>query len=67
MMVDIGYVRTLPTPVTLAILKNTPGLEKMQVVQRGSRLSVHPVTAAEWRIILQLGKALDKAMAGERR
>ena len=57
MMVDIGYVKTLPSPITLATLKTTPGLEKMQVVQRGSRLSVHPVTAEEWAIILQLGQA----------
>jgi predicted RNA-binding protein with PUA-like domain len=57
MMVDIGYVGTLPEPITLATLKNTPGLEKMQVIQRGSRLSVHPVTAAEWMIIMGLSRA----------
>lgn len=56
MMVDIGHVSTFSEPVTLALLKSTPGLEKMQVVQRGSRLSVHPVTAAEWQIVIGLAK-----------
>ncbi|HEY7711051.1 MAG TPA: EVE domain-containing protein, partial [Candidatus Entotheonella sp.] len=44
MMVDVGYVGTLEPPVTLDMLKQTPGLEKMLVIQRGSRLSVQPVT-----------------------
>ena len=27
----------------------------MEVLRRGSRLSVQPVTAAEWQIVLELG------------
>ena len=56
MMVDIGYVGTLETPVTLDMLKQTPGLEKMMVIQRGSRLSVQPITKKEWDIILGMSK-----------
>jgi predicted RNA-binding protein with PUA-like domain len=56
MMVDIGYVGTLQEPITLAALKKTPGLEKMLVIQRGSRLSVQPVTPEEWDIVMRLGK-----------
>jgi predicted RNA-binding protein with PUA-like domain len=56
LMVDIAYVATLDSPITLEILKKTPGLEKMMVVQRGSRLSVQPVTRAEWDIIMALAK-----------
>jgi predicted RNA-binding protein with PUA-like domain len=56
MMVDIGYVGTLETPVTLDMLKQTPGLEKMMVIQRGSRLSVQPVTKKEWDIVLGMSK-----------
>ena len=55
MMVDIGYVGTFAAPITLATLKQTPGLEKMMVVQRGSRLSVQPVSHEEWDIIMHLG------------
>jgi predicted RNA-binding protein with PUA-like domain len=55
MMVDIGYVGTFKAPVTLAQLKQTPGLEKMGVIQRGSRLSVQPVSRKEWEIVMGLG------------
>jgi predicted RNA-binding protein with PUA-like domain len=56
MMVDIGYVASLKEPITLATLKQTPGLEKMLVIQRGSRLSVQPVTRQEWDIVMGLGE-----------
>jgi predicted RNA-binding protein with PUA-like domain len=56
LMVDIAYIATIDPPVTLDDLKKTPGLEKMMVIQRGSRLSVQPVTPAEWDIVLRLGR-----------
>ena len=55
LMVDVGYVGTFKAPVTLATLKATPALEKMLVIQRGSRLSVQPVTREEWDTIMGLG------------
>lgn len=59
MMVDIGYVASLKEPITLAALKQTPGLEKMLVIQRGSRLSVQPVTRKEWDIVMGLGELVS--------
>jgi predicted RNA-binding protein with PUA-like domain len=56
MMVDVGYVGTFKAPITLALLKQTPRLEKMLVIQRGSRLSVQPVTPEEWHIVMRLGE-----------
>lgn len=56
MMVDVQAVQAL-RPVSLGALRETPGLEAMELVQRGSRLSVTPVTAEEWEIIAQLGGA----------
>jgi predicted RNA-binding protein with PUA-like domain len=55
-MVDIAYVATLDPPIPLETLKKTPGLEKMMVIQRGSRLSVQPVAPEEWEIIMALAK-----------
>ena len=66
-MVDIAHVRTFKEPMTLTTLKQTPGLEKMQVVQRGSRLSVQPVTPEEWEIILRLGQVEEKRRTASRR
>src|SRR5262245_61951612 len=56
MMVDVGYVGTFKEPITLATLKQTPRLEKMLVIQRGSRLSVQPVTPEEWDTVMRVGE-----------
>ena len=53
LMVDVGYVRTFKTPITLAALKEIPGLEAMMVIRKGSRLSVQPVTPQEWDVIMR--------------
>ena len=55
-MVDIGFVERFPDVVPLETLKSTKGLEQMKVVQKGSRLSVQPVTRAEYDIVVQLGR-----------
>jgi len=52
--VDVRAVRALPRMVTLAELKAAKGLEKMVLLQRGSRLSVQPVSASEWNVICRL-------------
>jgi predicted RNA-binding protein with PUA-like domain len=49
--VDVKFVKRFAEPITLAELKNTPGLESMEVTRRGSRLSVQPVTESEWKIV----------------
>jgi predicted RNA-binding protein with PUA-like domain len=56
LMVDLAYVATFDPPITLETLKKTPGLDTMMVIQRGSRLSVQPVTREAWHIIMGLGK-----------
>ena len=54
-MVEIAFDREFARPVTLEELKQRPGLEKMRLTQRGSRLSVQPVTPEEWKIVTNLG------------
>jgi predicted RNA-binding protein with PUA-like domain len=56
MMVEIKFVEAFKTAVTLEELKRTPGLEKMMLTQRGSRLSVQPVTPEEWKIVVKMGR-----------
>ena len=55
-MVDIGFVERFPMVVSLDTLKTTRGLEKMVVTQKGSRLSVQPVTKDEYDIVVRLGR-----------
>ncbi|HVR11603.1 MAG TPA: EVE domain-containing protein [Thermoanaerobaculia bacterium] len=63
--VDVGFVEKFPGIVPLATLKATPGLADMRVVQKGSRLSVQPVTAREFEIVRRLGRAAaGQAAAG---
>jgi predicted RNA-binding protein with PUA-like domain len=52
--VDLRHVRTFPRVVELEELKATRGLEKMTVVQKGTRLSVTPVTPEEFALVLDL-------------
>jgi predicted RNA-binding protein with PUA-like domain len=50
-MIDIRAREPLPEPLTLARLRGIKGLEKMMLLQKGSRLSVQPVTPREWEIV----------------
>lgn len=59
-MVDLAFVERFPEIVPLAMLKSTPGLEKMVVTQKGSRLSVQPVTKAEFDIVTRLGRGRNR-------
>ena len=52
-MVDIAPVMPVKTPVTLAAIKADPRLAEFGLV-RQSRLSVVPVSAAEWKLICQM-------------
>lgn len=52
--VDVVAVKKLPKPVTLETIKATPALKDMALVKL-SRLSVSPVSDAEWTTILKMG------------
>ena len=54
--VDVGFVEKFPAIVPLETLKQTPGLEDMVVTKKGSRLSIQPVTRAEYDIVVRLGR-----------
>jgi predicted RNA-binding protein with PUA-like domain len=60
--VDVAAVKALPRPVTLAEIKAEPRLKSMVLV-RNSRLSVQPVTEAEWRKVCALGGLADPPQA----
>jgi len=58
-MVDVEYVEPLEHPVTLARMRAEPRLVGMQLLKKGSRLSVQPVMPHEWKIILELSKTAE--------
>ena len=49
--VEVKYIRHLKKPLALEELRKMKGLEKMELLRKGSRLSVMPVTEKEWKII----------------
>lgn len=53
-MVDLKPARPLKTPVTLATIKADPALGDIALI-RQSRLSVMPITPAQWKHICKLG------------
>ena len=52
--VDVAAVAPVPKPVTLDAIKANPKLADMVLVNN-SRLSVQPVTAAEWKEVCHMG------------
>jgi predicted RNA-binding protein with PUA-like domain len=52
MLVDVKLVKKTPL-LTLDEMRAMPALEDMVTLRRGNRLSITPVTAAEWKAVLK--------------
>ena len=55
---DLKFITKFERLIPLAELRGIAGLKKMVLLQRGSRLSVQPVTPKEFEIIVHTGKDL---------
>ncbi|MDH5822922.1 EVE domain-containing protein [Luteimonas sp. RD2P54] len=55
-LVDVGFVRKLRRPVPLDEIRAHAGRlgEDFALIRRGTRLSVLPVTATQWKLLLAL-------------
>lgn len=55
-LVDVGHVRTLQRPIPLDTIRAHAEMlgEDFALIRRGTRLSVLPVTAAQWKLLLSL-------------
>jgi len=55
-LVDVRYVRTLKHPIALSVIREHAGAlgEDFALIRKGARLSVLPVTAAQWKLLLSL-------------
>jgi predicted RNA-binding protein with PUA-like domain len=60
-MVDVGFVRKFQALITLEALRAMPALEGMLLLRRGQRLSVQPVTSAQWSAIVETADALERS------
>jgi predicted RNA-binding protein with PUA-like domain len=55
--VSIKAVRPIEPPLSLPFLNTIPNLAGMELLRKGSRLSVQPVTVKEWKTIVALAKS----------
>ena len=56
-MFDIKFVKKFSKPVSIREIKSNKKLQKMNLIQRGNRLSVMPVTKDEFDEILKLAQS----------
>ncbi len=54
--VDVRFAGKFVTPVLLGAMRLIPGLSRMELLRKGSRLSVMPVTEAEFETIRKMGE-----------
>ncbi|WP_300154754.1 EVE domain-containing protein [Solidesulfovibrio sp.] len=54
-MVDVRLAARFAAPVTLAAMRREPELAGMELLRKGSRLSVMPVSAEEFALVRRLG------------
>jgi predicted RNA-binding protein with PUA-like domain len=55
-VVDVKVIEKFPEIVTLERMRGMKGLEGMVLLKKGSRLSVQPVSASEWKTIVAEAK-----------
>ncbi len=55
-MVDISLDAVFPEPLGLNQLRDIPALAEMELLRKGSRLSIQPVSKKEWDTVLRLAK-----------
>lgn len=58
--VSIKAVRAIEPPLGLPLLQGVAALKGMELLRKGSRLSVQPVTAGEWKTIVTLAEPKKK-------
>ncbi|MCA9498666.1 MAG: EVE domain-containing protein [Nitrospirales bacterium] len=51
-LVDVQFVKKFPQGLSLDQLRAIKGLEKMELLRKGSRLSIQPVRPEEWQRVL---------------
>ncbi len=56
-LVDVEWAKDFKKLVSLEALRSEPALAEMMILRKGNRLSITPVTAAEYKLICKLGGA----------
>lgn len=62
-MVDLRLAEIFPRPLGLTELREVPALKDMELLRKGSRLSVQPVRPAEFAAVLRLAQGASPKAA----
>lgn len=58
-MVDVEFVEKFPAILPLSAIKTDPELDGIMVAQKGSRLSIQPLTKKHFERILKIGRVQE--------
>lgn len=61
-MVDVRFKQKFEDAIRLSDLRQNPRLSHMPLLQRGSRLSIMPVTPEEWQAVLRMTRPLYRTV-----
>ena len=59
-LVDVTLKEIFPVPLSLKRLRQEPDLQSMELLKKGSRLSIQPVSAGQFRVIMDLAASAAK-------
>lgn len=57
---DLAFVEKFPAVFTLDAIRLLPGLKGMELLRRGSRLSVQPVSPAQFQLIVRVARKVSE-------
>ena len=60
-LVDVKLIEIFPNPLSLTYLRTMKGLKSMELLRKGSRLSVQPVSSNEWQWVCSLVASSKRA------
>ncbi|MDH5564401.1 MAG: EVE domain-containing protein [Nitrospirota bacterium] len=60
-LVDVKLIEIFPNPLSLTYLRTIKELESMELLRKGSRLSVQPVSSNEWQWVCSLVASSKRA------
>jgi predicted RNA-binding protein with PUA-like domain len=61
-LVDVRLTAVFPVPLPLKLLRARPELGGMELLRKGSRLSIQPVSAEHFAAVMRLAKAAHSAI-----
>ena len=53
-LVDVKLIRKFADTIPLSLMRETPALDGLKILEKGNRLSITPVSSRHWKILLSM-------------